>query len=53
LVLKAEGEAGEAWENFQKAMLFRKTGYCHLGFVGLIKQRYDRILLGCLLVNKG
>jgi len=36
LVLKAEGEAGEAWENFQKSMFFRKTRYCHLGSEGLI-----------------
>jgi len=41
LVLKAEGEAGEAWENLQKAMLFRKAGYCHLGFEGLMKQKYN------------
>jgi len=40
-VLKAEGEAGEAWENLQKAMLFRKAGYCHLGFEGLMKQKYN------------
>jgi hypothetical protein len=52
-VLKAEGETGEAWENFQKAMFFRKTGYYHLGSEGLINQRYSLTLLGYLLVNKG
>jgi hypothetical protein len=53
LVLKAEGEAGEAWENFQKSNVFSENWVCHLGSEGLINQRYSLTILGCRLVNKG